>query len=61
MYHKDFINELGRVKRNCSKVTDEECINGHCPYSTKGDRLFNCLWDDMGLNPPVDWKLPEEV
>ena len=49
-----------------NQMTESECINGFCPYYGKKKPLkqgyvFQCLWDDLGMNCPCDWELPEEI
>ena len=66
MKHEEVIKELGRIKHNCNCMTESECINGFCPYYGKKEPLkqgykFQCLWEDLGLNLPCDWEIPEEV
>ena len=66
MDKSEVIKELSRIKHNCNSITDAECINGFCPYYGKKEPLkqgykFQCLWEDLGMNMPCEWDLPEEV
>ena len=56
------IKELGRIKHNCSYIEDNECINGMCPYSRRDKNMkIHCLFEDLGLNMPCDWEIPDEI
>lgn len=59
------LKELGRIKRNCSNISFEDCMNGCCPYhgrpACEDKTIYCCLFDDLGMNQPCDWQLPEEI
>lgn len=62
MDKKTVIDELGRIKHNCNCMSDEECLNGFCPYhGNKKDDSFSCFWDDIHMGLPCNWEIPEEV
>ena len=58
---EDVLKELGRIKHNCGCISDDECINGMCPYSRRDLKGIHCLYEMMGLNMPCEWEIPEEI
>lgn len=70
------LKELGRIKHNCHNITFKECVTGCCPYHGKkhepetdyddetGETIIcthDCLFSDMGFQPPYEWEIPEEI
>ena len=59
------IRELGRIKHNCNCISFDECIAGNCPYHGKKEHSdglsFTCYFDNIGLNEPCTWEIPEEI
>lgn len=62
MLVEDVIKELARIKGNCMNISDDDCIQGSCPYHghcTQNE--FSCMFEDWGLNMPCEWEIPIEV
>lgn len=61
----EVIKELGRIKHNCNCISFDECIEGSCPYHGRrkhdDKNVFCCLFDDLGMNEPCNWEIPEEI
>ena len=71
------IKELGRIKHNCKNITFKECVAGSCPYhghkydkpekefdDDTGEEIicsYGCLFQDMGMESPYEWEIPEEL
>ena len=71
------LKELGRIKHNCGNITFKECVTGNCPYhghklevpdteydDDTGEKItctHGCLFQDMGMESPYEWEIPEEI
>lgn len=51
-----------KIKTNCSKISDEECVTGMCPYSTRNKTgEICCMWENILGTLPCEWEIPEEI
>ena len=53
----ELIEKASVIRNYCDYVPSEACDEGRCPFSHGN----YCLFDEMGMGLPYDWKLNKEV
>ena len=53
----ELIEKASVIEDYCNNKTPEACDEGNCPFS----HGKYCLFDEMGMGIPIDWKLDKEI